>query len=129
MRTLKHEDACLSNYALDRWLVGQLSEVELRSTREHVDSCPRCSLRCDELSRQRTAFYGRAPSWDAFEKRRNAATVATTPARRAELMPLMAAAALLVLGVGVGVEFGSSGLQSSATERAKGGAAGEQVRK
>lgn len=121
MRTLKHEDACLSNYAVDRWLVGQLSEDELRAMQEHVDNCPRCSLRCDELSRQRTAFYTRVPSWDALEKRRSAAPVLPSLARRSWALPLMAAAGLLVIGVGVGVGFGSSELWSSAVERSKGG--------
>jgi hypothetical protein len=121
MRALEHEDACLSNYALDRWLVGQLSEDEARAMQEHVDNCPRCSLRCDELSRQRTAFYTRAPNWDGFEKRRSAAPVLPSAARRAWALPLTAAAALLVIGVAVGVGFGSSELRSPAAERSKGG--------
>jgi hypothetical protein len=121
MRTLKQEDACLSNYAVDRWLVGQLSEDESRAMQEHVDDCPRCSLRCDELNRQRTAFYTRVPNWDTFEKRRGAAAVLPRPARRAWALPLMAAAGLLAIGVGVGVGFGSSELRSSASERSKGG--------
>lgn len=119
MRTLVREDVCLSNYALDRWFTGQLSDDESRAMQAHMDACPRCSLRCDELSRQRAAFYTRAPSWDAFEKRRSAAPVIHRPAGRAWTLSLMAAAGLLVLGIGVG--FGGSELRSVATERSKGG--------
>lgn len=121
MRTLKREDACLSNYALDRWLVGQLSDDESSAMQEHVDDCPRCSLRHDELSRQRTAFYARVPSWDAFEERRSAATLLPWSVRRRWPLPLTAAAALLAVGLGVGVGLGGSALRSSATERSKGG--------
>jgi hypothetical protein len=121
MRTLKHEDACLSNYALDRWFAGQLSGDESRGMQEHVDTCPRCSLRWDELSRQRTAFYTRAPSWDEFEKRRRATPVLPRRVRRGWTLPLMAAAGLLAIGVGVGVGIGGSEPRSSATERSKGG--------
>ena len=121
MRTLAREDACLSNYALDRWFVGQLSEDESRATQQHLDTCPRCSLRCDELSRQRTAFYTRAPSWEAFEKRRRAAPVLLWRTRRAWTLPLLTAAGLLVIGVGLGVGFGGPEPRSSATERSKGG--------
>jgi Putative zinc-finger len=128
MRTLTREDACLSNYALDRWFVGQLSADEARAMQEHMDGCPHCSLRCDELSRQRSAFYTRAPSWGAFEKLRSPAPVlpsrarrraASAPGVRAWALPLMAAAGLLVIGVGVGLR--SSEPQQSATERSKGG--------
>src|SRR5262245_21360654 len=115
MRTLKHEDACLSNYALDRWLGGQLSDDESRASQEHVESCTRCSLRWDELNRQRTAFYACAPSWDAFETQRSAAP--PKPARRPWSLPLMAAAGLLAVGAGLGVGLGGSELHSSATER------------
>jgi hypothetical protein len=121
MRTLTREDACFSNYALDRWFVGQLSDDESRALQEHVDTCPRCSLRCDDLSRQRTAFYTRAPSWDAFEKRRSAAPVLRRPARRPWTLPLMAAAGLLVIGVAAFVRFGGAEPRSSAIERSKGG--------
>ena len=126
MRTLTRQtrdDACLSNYAIDQWLASQLSEDESRAADEHVASCSRCSLRCDELNRLRTAFYARAPSWDAFEKRRSAPAAVPKSARRVWALPLLAAAGLLVIGAGLGVRFGRSELQlqSSATERSKGG--------
>jgi hypothetical protein len=137
MRAVTRDEACVSKFALDRWVAGELSCDEAGALQVHLETCARCSLRCDELGRQRAAFLARVPSWDALDRRMKG-----TPRRRqvrwAWTMPLVAAAGLLAIGVAAFGGLGSHERQTSERSdvRSKGGPSigffvkrGEQIRR
>lgn len=135
MSAVTRDETCVSNYALDRWVAGELSHGEQNALQEHLERCARCSLRCDEVTRHREAFFERVPSWDALASGRG-----HTPGRasRSWATPLLAAVAVAVLGVGVAGGFGSREQHGSldGTIRTKGGPSigffvkrGEQIRR
>lgn len=124
MRTVTGQDAgqdvCISNLALDRWSSGELSSEESGALQEHLAACPRCSLRWDELTRQRAAFYDRVPNWEKFAGRR----VRSLPARRARWswqLPLMAAVGVLAIGLGKGLVSSDAESSGAPSVRTKGG--------
>lgn len=49
-------ESCLSDFALDRRLAGELDPREEAEVRAHLDGCVRCAQRWDELPRERETF-------------------------------------------------------------------------
>lgn len=49
-------EGCLSDFAFDRRLAGELDPREEAEARAHVEECARCASRWEELSREREAF-------------------------------------------------------------------------
>jgi hypothetical protein len=101
MRAVTSDDVCVSDLALDRWFGGALSNDQSAALQQHLARCPRCCLRSDELARHRAAFYARLPSWDKLDSARKRPRRARITLQTWSL-PLMAAACLLAIGLGVG---------------------------
>ncbi len=84
-------EACLSDFALDRRLAGELDEQEEREARAHLETCDRCAGRFGELARERDAFRAE-PVPPAFE----------TPSRRkASRARLVAATSVLAMAAAI----------------------------
>jgi hypothetical protein len=93
-RTLS--DECLSDFALDRRLGGELTTDEEARAREHVTSCPRCEQRWVARRKEHEAFGHEAPPFAAVVARAKARPRTARPRRPqwlAAAVGLMAASA------------------------------------
>lgn len=105
MSDLKLRPQCASDLALDRLLAGDL-EAELRAqVIAHCEACMRCALRYETLSRQRSAFLERIPSWERMHAQHGAASRGNGVGRMwwGGGALVLAAGALLVFALAPGV--------------------------
>ncbi|MGB5809991.1 MAG: hypothetical protein WBG86_05635 [Polyangiales bacterium] len=58
LRTEASED-CVSDFAMDRLLVGELVQEEAAALRGRIRACPHCQARLDELREEQRAFSAR----------------------------------------------------------------------
>jgi hypothetical protein len=77
MSALSKDASCITDFTFDRWYARELSAAQERDLRAHLESCAHCSLRCEQLERQRAAFHRRAPDWQSFAARRAPAPTRT----------------------------------------------------
>jgi hypothetical protein len=56
LSSTQRPEGCLSDFAFDRRLAGELEAHEEEAARAHVDGCTRCTRRWEELSRELEAF-------------------------------------------------------------------------
>jgi len=55
-------EGCLTDFAFDRRLAGELAAEEAAAATAHLATCPRCSARAEALLRARDAFAMAAPA-------------------------------------------------------------------
>lgn len=142
MSALSKGASCITDFTFDRWYARELSAAHERDLQAHLESCAHCSLRCEQLERQRAAFHRRAPDWQSFAARR-APAPARTPrglwrgSRWALLGGLAAAAALALFVLPTEQERtpavrskgkASIGFYVKHGEQVRRGASGERVR-
>jgi hypothetical protein len=141
MSALSKDASCITDFTFDRCYARELSAAQERDLRAHLESCAHCSLRCEQLERQRAAFHRRAPDWQSF-----AAGRAPVPARtprglwrgpRWAVLGLAAAAAIALFVVPTEKERtpavrskgkASIGFYVKHGEQVRRGASGERVR-
>lgn len=89
-------EACLSDFALDRRLAGELDAHEERDAHAHLEACERCVRRFGELSRERDAFRAEPlpPAFEAYPRRKS------SRARLVAVTSALAMAAAISLFVG-----------------------------
>jgi anti-sigma factor (TIGR02949 family) len=85
--------------ALDPYVDGELAPDEAATFLQHIDTCPACRQTLEQRRALRRAIR-RVPYRQAPERLRTA--VATAPRRRRSIQPLLAWAAMLLLGVSLG---------------------------
>src|SRR4051812_46111376 len=86
-------EACLSDFALDRRLAGEVTTEEAAAATAHLESCPRCSARVVVLMRGRDSFAAEAPALRLLSKRAASRRVS------ASLYTVVAIAAAVLLWV------------------------------
>lgn len=86
-------EACLSDFAFDRRLAGELAAEEAAAATAHLASCTRCSARAEVLVRARNSFAAEAPALRLPLKK------AASPRTAAKLYVVLAVAAALLIGV------------------------------
>lgn len=94
MSTLRASVWCASDWALDRYVSGDLSPAERLVLEAHVSQCVQCCMRQDALLREREAFLARVPSWDAFREARETPRASVMRPRKARRWPAAAGVAL-----------------------------------
>jgi hypothetical protein len=141
MSALSKDASCITDFTFDRWYAGELSAAQQRELQTHLESCVHCSLRCEQLERQRAAFHRRAPDWQSFAARRTPARARVQGGRwrgpRWTVLGLAAAAALALFVVPTDHERtpavrskgkASIGFYVKRGEQVRRGASGERVR-
>lgn len=64
-------DDCVSDFELDRLVVGEVSSAEAAAIQARVDACPHCQARFGALQRERSDFANRPdPIWLGLARRR-----------------------------------------------------------
>lgn len=53
---------CLSDFALDEWIAGELGDAERTPNAAHVEQCARCQSRLAALEQETAEFLSQAPS-------------------------------------------------------------------
>jgi hypothetical protein len=61
MREPSRPEGCLSDFAVDRWLAGELHGAEAAALEGHAAGCARCGRRVDEIRSERETFAREAP--------------------------------------------------------------------
>ncbi len=102
MPDLTTTPGCGSGLAFERLLCGDLSAPQLQQMLSHLEACPRCRTRHEELRDEREAFLAEHPSFEALE--RSVARDRRASRFRPGALPALAAAAaaaiaLLVVGI------------------------------
>lgn len=97
--SLSKDSTCITDLKFDCFYAGELSGSDERSLRAHLSSCTRCSLRCELLEQQRTAFYRRAADWQSFATRRDPPAGERRAWGRGARWAALSAAAALALAV------------------------------
>lgn len=113
-------DGCVSDFALDCRIAGELDAAAASAASEHLATCTRCASRLAELLRARDAFVSEAPALRPPKARAPGRTRGRAATSRVALA--LALAAALALFVQFRGRRAGTAREGDAT-RAKGGAA------
>ncbi len=69
-RGLRRPQACLSDFAIDRWVAGEIRDAELAAFEQHTGTCAACRGRAEEIRRERDSFAHAAPPLKLPARRR-----------------------------------------------------------